>query len=80
VHSRVDETGNDLGNAVPIIIIHYSWSLIRGCRLIRPGLNVIKENKSRHAVPRVEPDGPRGYLEMVLPVYGPLVSYVPDGD
>ena len=34
----------------------------------------------RHAVPRVEPDGPRGYLEMVLPVYGPLVSYVPDGD
>jgi hypothetical protein len=34
----------------------------------------------RHAVPRVEPDGPKGYLEMVLPVYGPLVSYVPDGD
>ena len=32
------------------------------------------------AVPRVEPDGPRGYLEMVLSVYGPLVSYVPDGD
>jgi hypothetical protein len=27
-----------------------------------------------------DPLGPRGYLEMVLPVYGPLVSYVPDGD
>ena len=25
-------------------------------------------------------NGPRGYLEKVLPVYGPLVSYVPDGD
>ena len=24
--------------------------------------------------------GPEGILEMVLPVYGPLVSYVPDGD
>jgi hypothetical protein len=37
----------------------------------------------RHAVPRVEPDGPRGYLEKVLSVYGPLVSSAvptPDGD
>ena len=25
-------------------------------------------------------DGPKGYLEKVLSVYGPLVSYVPDGD
>ena len=40
----------------------------------------LRGSGGRHAVPRVEPDGPRGYLEMVLPVYGPLVSYVPDGD
>jgi hypothetical protein len=37
---------------------------------------------NNQTVPRVEPepDGPRGYLEAVLPVYDPLVSYVPDGD
>ena len=40
----------------------------------------LRGSGGRHAVPRVEPDGPRGYLEKVLPVYGPLVSYVPDGD
>jgi hypothetical protein len=29
---------------------------------------------------RIMLGNPWGYLEMVLPVYGPLVSYVPDGD